>query len=238
MLKSCFPVIIGLTGGVASGKSSVSKLWARAGAYVIDADAEARATLRRGSIGLWLVRRRFGNGVIGSDGLLDRAALARLAFSDAKSRSALNARTHPLIISRMLFHLFVAVFIRCHRVVVLDTPLLFETRSLIPFCSKIVVVYCAEDVMVTRAVGRGMTEDDAKRRIAAQIKIGQKRNLADIIIDNSGTKQVLKTNALAVFRSVQPANGFYVFRFSVFLLHCACLYSVAKFFNSITIRKT
>lgn len=234
MLQSCFPVIVGLTGGVASGKSSVSKVWAHAGAYVIDADAEARAILQRGSIGLWLVRRRFGNEVIARDGSLDRAALARVAFADAKSRSALNARTHPLIISRMLFHMFVAVFIRCHRVVVLDTPLLFETRSLLPFCSKTAVVYCPEHVMVTRAVTRGMAKDDANRRIAAQMKIERKRDLADVIIDNSGTRKALNLNALVVLRSLEPKSGIYIFRLGVFLVHVACISSMVKILHATT----
>lgn len=231
MLRSCLPVIIGLTGGVASGKSSVSRLWARAGAYIIDADAEARKTLGRGSIGLWLVRRRFGNQVIARDGTLDRGALARVAFSNAKSRRALNARTHPFIISRMLFRLFVAAFIRCHRVIVLDTPLLFETRSLLPFCSKTAVVYCPENIMVTRAVARGMPEDDAKRRIAAQIGIEQKRVLADVIIDNSSTREALEINALLALRCVEPTNGIHIFRLGVYLVHAACLFSATRFLH-------
>lgn len=225
--RGAMPVVVGLTGGVASGKSSVSAVWKRLGAYIIDADAEARAVLGRGSLGLWLVRRRFGEGVITLDGMLDRAELARVAFADARSRAALNARTHPLIIARMVARLFVALFVRCHRVIVLDTPLLFETGSLRPFCSTVVVVYCAEGTMLQRAITRGMSVDDAQKRITAQVDIERKRTLADHVIDNSGPREDLEQHASAVFNTVAPGAAHNAYCAVIRALELACATTIA-----------
>lgn len=201
------PVVVGLTGGIASGKSSVSEIWGKAGAAVVDADAEARAVLAPNTIGLWLVRRRFGDGIIGPDGTLDRAALARVVFSDNGARAALNARTHPFIIARMLFRLLWATTVELRSVVVLDTPLLFETRSLLPFCGKTVVVYCREEQQVQRGSARaGVPSEDVRRRMQAQIGIEQKRAWADYVVDNSGERDELEKKAMEVYEKVKPST--------------------------------
>lgn len=229
LISRCLPTVVGLTGGLASGKSSVSRIWKQAGAYVIDADAEARAVLKKGSLGLWLVRRRFGNKIITADtGELDRGALAGIVFSDTTARKALNARTHPLIIGRMVLKLLDAAFLRYKSIIVLDTPLLFETRSLVPFVNTTVVVYAPEATMVRRAVERGMNSDDAQRRIKAQMDIEQKKILADQVIDNSQEPAALKKNALEVLERVRPGKGIIAFRTFVSVGHFVWIRALAK----------
>lgn len=197
---------------------------------MIDADAEARAVLEKGTIGLWLVRRRFGQGVITAEtGELNRAALAGIVFSDISARKALNARTHPLIIGRMMLQLLDAIFVRYKSVIVLDTPLLYETRNLLPFVSTTVVVYAPEDTMLRRAVERGMSPDDAQRRITAQMDIERKKCLSAHVIDNSNDPALLKKNALVVLDKVRPGRrGIAVFRAFVSVGHIFWIRALAK----------
>lgn len=229
MIGRCLPTVVGLTGGLASGKSSVSRIWKEAGAYVIDADSEARAVLKKGTIGLWLVRRKFGARVIVPEsGELDRAALAGIVFSDSEARKALNARTHPLIIGRMVARLFDAIFVRYKHVVVLDTPLLFETRALMPFVSTTVCVYAPEKLMLRRAVERGMDPDDAAKRVRSQMNIERKKELAKHIIDNSNDPIHLKRNALEILDRVQPGTGILGFRTLVSVGHFVWIRALTK----------
>lgn len=228
LAQCCLPRIVGLTGGLACGKSTVSRIWARAGAVIIDADSEARAVLQRGSLGLWLVTRRFGREIIEDDGSLNRTALARIAFADDASRRALNRRTHPLIITRMLTRLFTAVFIQMRSVVVLDVPLLFETGNLRPFCTSTVVVYCPEETMLQRAIARGMSESDAHNRIRSQIDIERKAELGDQVIDNSGSEEELETKGLSVLNDLKPGPGIFAFRFVVLSVHFSWISMLTK----------
>lgn len=204
------PRIIGLTGGIASGKSSVSAIWAASGAYIIDADAVAREVVRPGRPALYLIRKRFGPGVIRSDGTLDRGALGGIIFSDADARAALNRRIHPFIILSMLNRLLSAVFWRWSTVVVLDTPLLYESKTLLPFCSRVVVVECSAEQQIERMVRRdgeskGITVEEARRRLAAQMPLQEKARMADFIIDNSGNETDLAVKANRVLSKLRPS---------------------------------
>lgn len=210
ILQLTMPRIIGLTGGIASGKSSVSAIWSSCGAYIIDADTIAREVVQPGRPALFLIRRRFGPDIINPDGTLNRTALGNIIFSDPGSRAALNRRIHPFIILSMLSKLLSAVFLRWCSVIVLDTPLLYESKTLLPFCSKVVVVACEPEQQVERMVERDgetkkLTVQEAKIRLEAQMPLTEKARRADVVIDNSGTVDQLRGKATQVLSQLQPS---------------------------------
>lgn len=225
------PSIVGLTGGIATGKSTVSKIWIEAGVTVIDADRVAREVVRPGRPAHRLIRGYFGPTILHPDGTLNRAALGRLVFSDAKKRVALNRRIHPFIITSMITQVFVAAVLRWRRVIVLDAPLLFESGTLVPFCSRVVVVAAPRDVQLARLLSRDksgdLTKEDANNRINSQMPLSRKIERADFVIDNAGSLDSLQTQALDVLEKVQPSTASeYGFRAVV----CALTSSLAFLF--------
>ncbi|WP_346623202.1 dephospho-CoA kinase [Blastococcus montanus] len=178
---------IGLTGGIGSGKSTVSKLLAERGAIIVDADRIAREVLEPGTPGLAGVVDAFGSGVLAGDGSLDRAALAAIVFADEGARRRLDALVHPLVRQRSGELIAVAP---ADAVVVNDVPLLVETGQAGSY-DLVVVVEADPEVRVARLVERGLTEADARARIAAQATDEQRRAAADVLLDNSGTLEEL-----------------------------------------------
>ncbi len=179
--------VIGLTGGIAAGKSEVAARLAALGAMVIDADVLARDAVAPKTAGLESIRRRFGGGVIGADGALDRQALADLVFSDPEARADLNAIVHPEV--RRLYLETVARIGATEpgSIIVYDVPLLVEARSAEEF-SLVVVVHAPEEQRVDRLVTlRGMHRADALDRVAAQATDEERLAVADVVIDASGT---------------------------------------------------
>jgi dephospho-CoA kinase len=173
---------VGLTGGTGAGKSTVAQRLAERGAVVVDADVLAREVVAPGTPGLAAVVEEFGPDVLSADGSLDRGALAALAFSDPERRRALEAITHPRIAARTR-ELFGAA--PPDAVVVHDVPLLVEKRMGANY-HLVLVVDAPEEVRVGRLVGRGLTEHDARARIAAQASESERRAAADVWLDNSG----------------------------------------------------
>lgn len=173
---------VGLTGGIGSGKSTVAGRLAEHGAIVIDSDVLAREVVEPGSPGFTGVVEAFGDRVVGPDGSLDRGALAKLVFGDAEARSRLNAIVHPLVGARAAELVAAAP---PEAVLVHDIPLLVE-NGLGPGFHLVIVVDTPVDVRVERLVERGLTEDDARARIAAQATDEQRRAAADVWLDNSG----------------------------------------------------
>ena len=179
--------MIGLTGGIGSGKSTVASLLAGRGAVVVDADLIAREVVEPGGSAYAPIVERFGPGVLAADGRLDRAALASVVFSDPEALAALEAITHPAIQGEMARR--VAAHDGSDDVVIMDIPLLKDRRW--PMAG-VVVVDVPEQVAVRRLVEqRGFDEGDARRRIAAQISREQRRSLADVVVDNSGDPTAL-----------------------------------------------
>jgi dephospho-CoA kinase len=170
---------VGLTGGIGAGKSTVARRLAEHGATIVDADALAREVLAPGTEGLAAVTARFGADVLRPDGSLDRAALARVAFADDDSRRALEAITHPRIADRTA-ELFAAA--AQDAVVVHDVPLLVE-KGMAARYQLVVVVDAPVEVRVGRLVRRGMSEADARARIAAQASEAERRAVADVWLD-------------------------------------------------------
>jgi dephospho-CoA kinase len=175
---------IGLTGGIGSGKSTVSALLAARGAVVIDADRIAREVVEPGTPGLAAVVAAFGDEVLRPDGSLDRPALAGLVFADPEARKELDAIVHPLVRSRSRE---LAGAVPQDAVVVHDVPLLVETGQAGSY-DLVLVVQADPEVRVRRLVQRGLSESDARARIAAQASDDQRRAVADVVLDNDGTE--------------------------------------------------
>ena len=193
--------MVGLTGGVGSGKSTVAALFADKGAVVIDADAIAREVVQAGTPGFDAVVARFGAGVVGADGELDRPALAALVFGDDAQRQALNAIVHPLVGAEAGRRADAAP---ADSVVVYDVPLLVENGIRDGF-DAVVVVLASIDTRLRRLAGRGMAEDDARGRVAAQATDEQRRAMADEIIDNDGSLAELRSQVDAVWARLTAA---------------------------------
>src|SRR3569833_3600012 len=178
---------IGLTGGIGSGKSTVSGLLAARGAVIVDADRIAREVGEPGTPGLAAVVAAFGDGVVGPDGGLDRPALAAVVFADPAARARLDGIVHPLVRARATE---LAAAAPADAVVVHDIPLLVETGQAGRY-ELVLVVRADPEVRVARLVQRGLTEPDARARIAAQATDEQRAAVADVVLDNSGTREEL-----------------------------------------------
>ncbi len=183
--------LVGLTGGIGSGKSTVAAGLAGRGAAVVDADAISREIMEPGGAAYGPVVERFGPSIVGADGRIDRPAVAALVFNDPDALSDLNALTHP-VIGQVMAERMAEAAARAE-IVVLDIPLLnIATKDRFTF-GAIVVVDAPEDVAVERLVAqRGFREEDARARIAAQISREERRSLADLVLDNSGSRQALE----------------------------------------------
>lgn len=179
--------VIGLTGGIGTGKSTVAKLFQQRGAAVIDADQLAREVVRPGRPALDEIVERFGKDVLTRDGQLDRARLAEVVFNDPDARKDLEQIVHPRVREMLLDQLERLKQQGSTPVVIYDVPLLFEAGSSLPMVDKIVVVYAPRDVQKKRLVeNRGFDPGEAERRINAQMPTEGKAARADYVIDNSG----------------------------------------------------
>lgn len=177
--------VVGLTGGIGSGKSTVSDMLAALGAVVVDADVLARQVVEPGGPAYDGVVERFGPSVVRPDGTLDRAALADIVFSDAGALADLNALTHPPV-KALIADRLAALAAAGDAVVVLVVPLLVESGAYPT--AGVMVVDCPEEVAVRRLVEhRGMAEADARRRLAAQASRAERLALADHVIVNDGS---------------------------------------------------
>ena len=195
---------IGLTGGIGSGKSTVSALLAARGAVVIDADRIAREVVEPGTPGLAAVVEAFGTAVLRADGSLDRPALAAVVFADPEARKRLDGIVHPLVRARAAE---LAGAAREDAVVVHDVPLLVETGQTGSY-DVVLVVEADPDARVQRLVQRGLTEEDARARIAAQATDEQRRAVADVVLDNDGTPAELAAQVERFWAErVRPAVG-------------------------------
>jgi dephospho-CoA kinase len=174
--------LIGLTGGIASGKSTVASLLQKKGARVIDADEVAREVVLPGTPGLEAVVKEFGSGILNADNSLARHTLGQIVFDDAEKRQKLEAILHPLI-SKRTKELISA---SDAQVVVYAVPLLVEAKVQYPF-DMVVTVEAGEDNQIQRLIStRGLSEQEAKNRISSQASAKQRINRADVVIDSSG----------------------------------------------------
>ncbi|OBG37252.1 dephospho-CoA kinase [Mycobacterium sp. E3198] len=183
---------IGLTGGIGAGKSALSSTFATCGAVIVDGDVIAREVVQPGTEGLAALVEAFGDDILLPDGSLDRPALAAKAFRDDEARQKLNGIVHPLVGKRRAE---IIASVPGDSVVVEDIPLLVES-GMAPLFPLVVVVHADVEVRVRRLVDqRGMPEEDARARIAAQASDEQRRAVADIWVDNSGSPEDLVRRA-------------------------------------------
>lgn len=175
---------IGLTGGIGAGKSTVSAAFSDCGGIIVDGDVIAREVVEPGTEGLTALVDAFGADILLPDGALNRPALAAKAFVDDEQRAKLNGIVHPLV-GRRREEIIAAV--SEDAVVVEDIPLLVET-GMAPMFPLVVVVHADEETRVDRLIIRGMGEADARARIAAQASEEQRRAIADVLLDNSGSQ--------------------------------------------------
>jgi dephospho-CoA kinase len=192
------PLVVALTGNIASGKSTVAAHFVAHGAALLDADRAAHEAVAPGTPALAAIAARFGAGVLQPDGALDRAAMGRLVFRDPEARRALEAIVHPAV-SRTRRAMLAAARASGAAVIVCDIPLVFEAR-LAPEFARIVLVDAPVPARLARLVGdRGMTEGDARARIDAQLAPALKRPRVDLVIENDGDRDTLARRADAAW---------------------------------------
>jgi len=180
-------LLVGLTGGIASGKSVVAARLAEHGAVIVDADAIAREVVEPGTPALQRIAEEFGSGVIAADGALDRPALGAIVFGDPAKLAILNGITHPAVLELSQRRFAEAAAADPDAIVVYDVPLLSEVRGKAEF-DVVVVVSAPEETRIDRMVSlRGMSRDEAERRIRSQVGEEDRRALADIVIESGGT---------------------------------------------------
>jgi dephospho-CoA kinase len=193
-------LLIGLTGGIGSGKSTVSALLAERGAVVIDADRITRELQEPGTSVFEAMVERFGPGIVAADGTLDRQAVADVVFSDAQALQALNAIVHPAVGAEIARRLEAEA--GTDRVVILDVPLLVESGR--DDLAALVVVDVDPEIALQRLVEqRGMREDDARARMARQASREDRLARADEVIDNSGSLDDLATQVDALWARLE-----------------------------------
>jgi len=199
-------LLVGLTGNIASGKSTVAQLLSERGATIIDADVLARRAVERGSKAFDAIVRRWGTSVLAPDGHLDRAALRRAVFGSPKELEALNDIVHPEV-ERLRQQRIDEARSRGDRIVVCDIPLLFEKKMADRF-ERILLVDAPRPLRLERLVSdRGLRETEAMEMIAAQMPADLKRARADFVIDNAGTLTELERQVNDVWASlVQDAE--------------------------------
>jgi dephospho-CoA kinase len=177
--------LIGLTGGIATGKSEVARMLAARGATIIDADELAREVVRPGQPALAQIVERFGAQMLNDDGTLDRTGLAKVVFADPEARVELERITHARI-GELIQQRIAAAFAHDAHLVVVDIPLLFEGRRDDMFEGTL-LVYAPRDVQLQRLMSRdGISLEEAEQRIVAQLPIDEKRARATWVIDNGG----------------------------------------------------
>jgi dephospho-CoA kinase len=193
-------LLVGLTGGIASGKTTVSAMLAERGAEVIDADHIARQVVMPGTPAWCKIRDHFGPGVLHPDGQLDRQALADVVFADKSKLALLNEITHPAIFAR------IADRLEAHHgqdvVVVLDAALLIEA-GLADGVDVVIVVHSPREIQVERLAAKGVGSQDARNRIAAQLEPEKRLASADIVIDNSGSLEDLGRQVDKIWEELQ-----------------------------------
>ena len=192
-------LLVGLTGGIGSGKSTVADLLAQRGAVILDADAFARDAVRAGTDALDAVVRRFGEDVLGPEGELDRARLASIVFADREALDDLEAIIHPEV--RRMIADGIQSHLDTDDVVVLVNPLLIEMGTHRD-CDVVVVVSALPETQVARSVARGMDEADARARLGAQLPLDERARAADVLLDNEGSIEELEDEVDVLWRDL------------------------------------
>ena len=215
--------LVGLTGGIGSGKSTVSALLRQKNVAVLDLDQYSRLVVEKGEKALDQIARTFGPTVLLEDGSLNRTNLGEIIFADESKRKQLNAIVHPAIYKRLLFDL-VRNFLKGCQFTVVDVPLLFETEHLLPYINTTIVVWCQNQQQFDRVRLRNpeLSQENVENRIKSQMSLDEKRNLADWIILNDGDKEDLYPQVENLLQKLRKKKSHWkvriVFLSAIFLL--------------------
>lgn len=197
------PVLIGLTGGIGSGKSTVAGMLAELGAYVIDADRVGHDVYRPGSEGFRRVQEAFGAAVVAADGTIDRRVLGARVFDDGQALARLNALLHPLIGEELRDRITAAVAEDPDRPVVVEAAIMLEAGW--RFFERIWVVVVDRETAIARVTSsRGLTREEVERRIDAQMTNEERRRRADLVIENDGSIEALRAQVALAWRGLGP----------------------------------
>ena len=200
-------LIAGLTGGIASGKSSAGKILAKLGAKIVDSDVLARVVVEPGRPALAKIIERFGSGVITDEGTLDREKLRDVVFNDRKALNDLNAIVHPEVFKEIQREMEDYRSSSPKAPLVLDIPLLYESGA-DAIVDVVVVVYVDRETQIERLIARdGFSRVDAENRIDKQMDLEEKRRRADFVIDNSGSFDDLRGETEAAFGELMKLMG-------------------------------
>ncbi|KAK1794813.1 hypothetical protein P4O66_010023 [Electrophorus voltai] len=200
--------LVGLTGGIASGKTTVSSQLRELGCPVIDADVVARKVVEPNTPVYRLIVQHFGREVLLENGEIDRQRLGQIIFSSPEKRRLLNSITHPEI-HRVMLKQILLYFLQGYRYVILDVPLLFETRQLTRFLTHTVVVYCDPATQLARLMHRdSLSQQEAEQRIAAQMPLNEKRGMASHVIENSGSREDTHRQVLRLHTRLEDSMEF------------------------------
>ncbi|MEK6656675.1 MAG: dephospho-CoA kinase [Nitrospirota bacterium] len=200
-------ILVGLTGGIASGKSAASKIFKKLGAYIIDADVLAREVVEPLKPAWKEIVRSFGKGVLNKDNSINRKKLAEIVFNNKKKRELLNSIVHPRVLKRAKEIEKEIAKKDPEAVIIFDAALLIESVAYKKM-DKNIVVYADEDVQVNRLIKRdGLTKDEAKKRIKAQMPLRQKVRFADYIIDGNKALNMVKKQAKAALGKLREKGN-------------------------------
>lgn len=200
-------ILVGLTGGIASGKSAASKIFKKLGAYIIDADVLAREVVEPLKPAWRGIVKNFGKGVLNKDNSINRKKLAEIVFNNKKKRELLNSIVHPRVLKRAKEIEKEIAKKDPEAVIIFDAALLIESGAYKKM-DKNIVVYADEDVQVKRLIKRdGLTKDEAKKRIKAQMPLRQKVRFADYIIDGNKVLNMVKKQAKAALGKLREKGN-------------------------------
>lgn len=195
--------VIGLTGGIATGKSTVSEILENAGAVIIDADRIARQVVKKNLPAYHKIVDTFGQSVLLPDGEINRTKLGHLIFNDPRKKRLLNSMVHPQVRKETNRRLKSIEKSHLDALVILDIPLLFEA-GMRKDLSEVIVVYAPEHIQIKRLMRRDrISQEDALARIRSQMPIEEKKSLATMVIDNSGTIEQTRRQTLEIFQRLK-----------------------------------
>lgn len=200
-------IIAGLTGGIASGKSTITGFFSEAGARVVDADAIAREVVLPGTPGYEAILASFGRTILLPDGAIDRKRLGNIIFNDPEKKTRLDAIVHPRVFEQAAAMIARIADLQPDAVVIMDVPLLLETGMGCDL-AEIIVVYVPEALQLVRLMQRdGIDKQAAMARIRSQMPIEEKCKRATVVIDNSGSLSDSRKQAIAVFQRLKQKAG-------------------------------
>ncbi|KAI8430684.1 hypothetical protein MSG28_000878 [Choristoneura fumiferana] len=226
--------IVGLTGGLATGKSTVLSIFRENGVAVIDADEVARKVLDPGTKAWKELKEYFGDEVLNPDGRVNRAKLGEIIFDDIEKRRKLNAITHPRIQSAMI-KMAVSYFFSGHKYIVMEVPLLFETGKMLTFMHKIITVVCEDHQQLKRLCKRNdYSIVVAKKRIDCQMPLEQKMANSHFVVDNSGEIASTKHQTECIIRTLRKSKFTWYFRSILLITFLSIIFGITHVFGIIS----